>query len=86
MTHKTKDCLERPRQKGAKWTNKNIAPDEKVRQPLGAVGAWCCLDCALAAVAIGLPRQLHREVVYAARAGLALLVASLEMLCLLGRR
>jgi hypothetical protein len=30
MTHKTKDCLERPRSKGAKWTNKNIAPDEKV--------------------------------------------------------
>ncbi|KAG2483817.1 hypothetical protein HYH03_017340 [Edaphochlamys debaryana] len=30
MTHKTKDCLERPRTKGAKFTNKNIAPDEKV--------------------------------------------------------
>jgi hypothetical protein len=30
MTHKTKDCLERPRNKGAKWTNKNIAADEKV--------------------------------------------------------
>mmetsp|Transcript_13894 Transcript_13894/g.29996 ORF Transcript_13894/g.29996 Transcript_13894/m.29996 type:complete len:564 (-) Transcript_13894:480-2171(-) len=30
MTHKLKDCLERPRQKGAKWTNKNIAADEKV--------------------------------------------------------
>lgn len=28
MTHKTKDCLERPRKKGAKWTNKDIAPDE----------------------------------------------------------
>eukprot|EP00798_Chlamydomonas_sp_ICE-L_P017842 gene17842-24226_t len=30
MTHKTTDCLERPRAKGAKWTNKNIAADEKV--------------------------------------------------------
>ncbi|KAI8849743.1 Pre-mRNA splicing Prp18-interacting factor-domain-containing protein [Chytridium lagenaria] len=28
MTHKTKDCLDRPRQKGAKHTNRNIAPDE----------------------------------------------------------
>ncbi|CAO1622240.1 unnamed protein product [Parajaminaea phylloscopi] len=28
MTHKTKDCLERPRKKGAKWSNKDIAPDE----------------------------------------------------------
>lgn len=28
MSHKAKDCLERPRKKGAKWTNKNIAPDE----------------------------------------------------------
>lgn len=28
MSHKTKDCLERPRKKGAKWTSKNIAPDE----------------------------------------------------------
>lgn len=30
MSHKTKDCLERPRTKGAKWTNKNIAADDKV--------------------------------------------------------
>ena len=30
MTHKTKDCLERPRTKGAKFTNKHIAADEKV--------------------------------------------------------
>lgn len=30
MSHKTKDCLERPRAKGAKYTNKNIAADEKV--------------------------------------------------------
>ncbi|PWN32273.1 uncharacterized protein FA14DRAFT_150604 [Meira miltonrushii] len=28
ISHKTKDCLERPRKKGAKWTNKNIAADE----------------------------------------------------------
>ncbi|CAO1615663.1 unnamed protein product [Jaminaea pallidilutea] len=30
MTHKSKDCLERPRKKGAKWTNKDIAADEHV--------------------------------------------------------
>ncbi|PRW33892.1 Pre-mRNA-splicing factor SLU7 [Chlorella sorokiniana] len=30
MGHKTRDCMERPRTKGAKWTNKNIAADEKV--------------------------------------------------------
>ena len=30
MSHKTRDCMERPRAKGAKWTNKHIAPDEKV--------------------------------------------------------
>lgn len=29
MSHKTKDCMERPRSKGAKWTNTNIAADEK---------------------------------------------------------
>lgn len=29
-SHQTKDCLERPRTKGAKWTNKNIAADDKV--------------------------------------------------------
>lgn len=28
MTHKLKDCLERPRKKGAKFTGKDIAPDE----------------------------------------------------------
>ncbi|PNH03500.1 Pre-mRNA-splicing factor SLU7 [Tetrabaena socialis] len=32
ITHKTKDCLERPREKGAKFTNKNIAADEKVEE------------------------------------------------------
>ena len=31
MSHKTKDCMERPRAKGARWTNKDIAPDEKVQ-------------------------------------------------------
>ncbi len=31
MTHKTKDCVERPRAKGAKHTNKNIAADELVQ-------------------------------------------------------
>ena len=28
ISHKRKDCFERPRAKGAKWTNKNIAKDE----------------------------------------------------------
>jgi len=32
MTHKTTDCLERPRARGARWTDKHIAPDEKVQQ------------------------------------------------------
>lgn len=31
MTHKTRDCLERPRARGAKLTGKNIAADEKVQ-------------------------------------------------------
>ncbi|KAK9809714.1 hypothetical protein WJX73_009141 [Symbiochloris irregularis] len=30
MTHKTADCVERPRKVGAKWTNKYIAADEKI--------------------------------------------------------
>lgn len=30
MTHTGKSCLERPRKVGAKWTNKHIAPDEKI--------------------------------------------------------
>jgi len=32
MGHKKKDCLERPRKKGARFTNANIAPDE-MQQP-----------------------------------------------------
>ncbi|EAU91764.1 pre-mRNA-splicing factor SLU7 [Coprinopsis cinerea okayama7 len=31
MTHKKKDCLERPRKKGAKWTNKDIQADEVIQ-------------------------------------------------------
>jgi len=31
MTHKTKDCLSRPRAKGAKWTGKDIQADEVVQ-------------------------------------------------------
>ncbi|KAI0270772.1 pre-mRNA-splicing factor SLU7 [Russula aff. rugulosa BPL654] len=31
MTHKRQDCLERPRKKGAKYTNKNIARDEVIQ-------------------------------------------------------
>lgn len=30
MTHKKKDCLERPRKLGAKYTNRDIAPDELI--------------------------------------------------------
>ncbi|KAI9193835.1 hypothetical protein LWI28_000596 [Acer negundo] len=30
MTHNANFCLERPRKLGAKWTNKHIAPDEKI--------------------------------------------------------
>ncbi|XP_030507909.2 pre-mRNA-splicing factor SLU7 isoform X2 [Cannabis sativa] len=30
MTHEAKFCVERPRIKGAKWTNMSIAPDEKI--------------------------------------------------------
>lgn len=30
MSHDIKSCMERPRKVGAKWTNKHIAPDEKV--------------------------------------------------------
>ncbi|KZT70991.1 hypothetical protein DAEQUDRAFT_744484 [Daedalea quercina L-15889] len=31
MTHKKQDCLERPRRRGAKFTNNNIAPDEIIQ-------------------------------------------------------
>ncbi|KAK6127545.1 hypothetical protein DH2020_038703 [Rehmannia glutinosa] len=30
MTHDTKSCVERPRKLRAKWTGKNISPDEKI--------------------------------------------------------
>ena len=33
MSHKTKECMERPRRIGAKFTNKYIAADEKVLPP-----------------------------------------------------
>ncbi|KAI0318393.1 pre-mRNA-splicing factor SLU7 [Amylostereum chailletii] len=32
MSHKKQDCLERPRKKGAKFTNRNIAPDEVIQE------------------------------------------------------
>ncbi|KAK7869391.1 hypothetical protein R5R35_000695 [Gryllus longicercus] len=34
MTHKRKDCMERPRKVGAKFTNANIAPDEFMQPEL----------------------------------------------------
>ncbi|CAL5354483.1 unnamed protein product [Camellia sinensis] len=30
MTHDSKSCMDRPRKVGAKWTDKNIVPDEKI--------------------------------------------------------
>ncbi|TFY57607.1 hypothetical protein EVG20_g8477 [Dentipellis fragilis] len=32
MTHKKQDCLERPRKKGAKFTNRDIRPDEVIQE------------------------------------------------------
>jgi len=32
MTHKAKDCVERPRKKGAKYTGKDIMPDEVIEE------------------------------------------------------
>lgn len=32
MTHKTKDCVERPRKVGAKYTKASIAADEKIQE------------------------------------------------------
>ncbi|KAL1959626.1 hypothetical protein VTO42DRAFT_1661 [Malbranchea cinnamomea] len=32
MTHKTKECLHRPRKVGAKWTGKDIQPDEVIQK------------------------------------------------------
>lgn len=32
ITHKSKDCLERPRKRGAKWSGKEIRPDEYVKE------------------------------------------------------
>jgi pre-mRNA-processing factor SLU7 len=32
MSHKVADCLERPRAKGAKWTGKHIAADDKIQE------------------------------------------------------
>jgi pre-mRNA-processing factor SLU7 len=34
MTHKTKECCERPRKIGAKWTGKDIRPDEVIQDLL----------------------------------------------------
>jgi len=31
-THQTKECVERPRAKGAKWTHSDLKPDEYIRQ------------------------------------------------------
>lgn len=39
MTHSKKDCLERPRKKGAKFTNDNIAADELIQSVKGGYDA-----------------------------------------------
>lgn len=39
MTHSKKDCLERPRKKGAKFTNKDIAADEVIQSVKGGYDA-----------------------------------------------
>ena len=39
MTHKRQDCLERPRKKGAKWTNKDIQADEVIQEITGGYAA-----------------------------------------------
>ncbi|KAI7857162.1 Pre-mRNA splicing Prp18-interacting factor-domain-containing protein [Circinella umbellata] len=33
ISHKTRDCVERPRKKGAKWSGKNIQADEIIQNP-----------------------------------------------------
>lgn len=33
MSHKTADCTDRPRARGAKWTKMHIAADEKIHDP-----------------------------------------------------
>jgi pre-mRNA-processing factor SLU7 len=38
MTHTKVDCLERPRKLGAKFTGRDIAPDEHI--PVRATAAW----------------------------------------------
>jgi pre-mRNA-processing factor SLU7 len=35
LTHKTKECTERPRGKGARWTKKDISSDEVVQDVSG---------------------------------------------------
>ncbi|PJF17716.1 hypothetical protein PSACC_02481 [Paramicrosporidium saccamoebae] len=32
ITHKSKDCLERPRKRGARWTGKDMKPDEYIQE------------------------------------------------------
>lgn len=32
MSHASKDCLERPRRVGARWSHKQIAPDELLQE------------------------------------------------------
>lgn len=39
MSHKRQDCLERPRKKGAKFTNSDIAPDEVIQSVKGGFAA-----------------------------------------------
>ncbi|PWA75941.1 pre-mRNA splicing Prp18-interacting factor [Artemisia annua] len=56
MTHKAKDCVERPRKVGAEWTSENIAPDEKIETIVldydGKRDRWNGYDTALYAQVI----------------------------------
>lgn len=40
VTHKTTDCLERPRKKGAKWTGQDIVADEVITEIAGLDKDW----------------------------------------------
>jgi len=54
MTHKARDCLERPRARKAKLTGKHIAADEAVVLPIGGAGGASGSSSSFAAVAAAL--------------------------------
>lgn len=43
LTHSKKECVERPRKVGARWSNQDIAPDEYVQvRFFFAISFICC--------------------------------------------